>query len=387
MDRETLAQRIRDWFDRLRGKAPTAKSIAGEPPEAPGFDPHAVLLNVFERLRRTGFNLGLPELFAALDAVDGGWGADGPAALAEVARLLWCKSRADEVEFDLQWDLVVAGAATLSPAEASRKPEGEGEQKERPAEPPPFESEPPRAPSPARAERAAELAALPIRSPFVPAAAEGEAAIQTYWPVARRAMVYAWRYLRRPVPDGPEDVLDIPATVKQAAQQGFYLGPVYRRRERNYAHLILLVDQGGSMAPVHRFTRDLVETAHNESSMQTVETYYFQNVPGDTVYRDPHLTQRIPLGQALRDCTGDTSVLVVSDGGAARGHRDLGRIQATARFLSGLKARTNLIAWLNPMPRHRWANTSAQFIAGLAAMYPLDADGLSGAIDRVRGQA
>jgi hypothetical protein len=49
---------------------------------------------------------------------------------------------------------------------------------------------------------------------------------------------------------------------------------------------------------------------------------------------------------------------------------------------------TPLIAWLNPMPRERWAGSSAQVIANLlhGHMFQMDPDGFSNAIDVVRGQ-
>ena len=199
-------------------------------------------------------------------------------------------------------------------------------------------------------------------------------------------MVYAWRYLRRPVPDGPQDVLDIEVTVDRAARQGFFLAPVYRRRESNQAHLVLLVDQAGSMVPFHRFTRDLVESACWESTLQQVDVFYFHNVLTASIYHDSHLTELVPLDQVLEQCTSDTSVVLVSDAGAARGYRRLDRVRTTTEFLARLKQRTALLAWLNPMPRERWPSTSAQIIAHLVPMFPMDPDGLSDAIDVVRGQ-
>jgi len=175
---------------------------------------------------------------------------------------------------------------------------------------------------------------------------------------------------------------------EQTARQGFFLYPVYDRRQRNYAHLVLLIDQGGSMVPFHRFTRDLVETARDEQESQIwqVELAYFQNVPPPHVFRDPHLTEPLPLEHVLAGFTADTSVLLVSDAGAARGYRRNERIRATAEFLVRLKRWTTLIAWLNPMPQSRWASTSAQFIARLVPMFQMDRDGFSNAINALRGQ-
>lgn len=199
-------------------------------------------------------------------------------------------------------------------------------------------------------------------------------------------MVYSWRYLQRGIPDGPADVLDVAATVDRAARDGFFFGPVYRRHERNHAHLLLLVDQGGSMTPFHMFTRELIETARDESTIEQIDCLYFQNVPAGTLARDPYLTEPVALEQALEPYSGDTSVLIVSDAGAARKRRVPERARATAEFLYHLKQHTNLVAWLNPMPKTRWAGTTARIIAYMVPMFQMDADGLSSAIDALRGQ-
>ena len=230
------------------------------------------------------------------------------------------------------------------------------------------------------------MAPLPVRIPYTPAPLDRAVAFQTHWPLPRRSMVYAWRYLRRPAPDGPADVLDVEATVNRAAAQGFYLAPVYRRRQRNHAHLALLVDQGGSMTPLHRFTRDLVESARYESDLETVEVYYFHNAPGESYFLDPQMTVRVPARDVLESWDADASVLIVSDAGAARGQRSMPRVQATARFLAALKAHVSFVAWLNPMPRPRWAESSARLIASMVPMFPMDPDGMSNAIDILRGQ-
>jgi hypothetical protein len=134
------------------------------------------------------------------------------------------------------------------------------------------------------------------------------------------------------------------------------------------------------------FTRDLVETARDESDIEQVEVFYFHNVVAESLYRDPRLTEPVKMEQVLASCSTDTSLLLVSDAGAARGYRPMDRIRATTQFLLRLKQRTTLLAWLNPMPMARWEATSAQIIAHLVPMLQMDFDGLSNAIDIVRGQ-
>jgi hypothetical protein len=197
-------------------------------------------------------------------------------------------------------------------------------------------------------------------------------------------MVYSWRYLRRMVADGREDVLDVEGTIAKVCEQGFFLEPKYSRREQNHADLLLLIDQEGSMTPFHRFTRDLVETAQYESNIQQVRVGYFHNVPAEYIYRDPYLTEKVLFASILAECDGNTSVLIVSDGGAARGDRRSERFSATAEVLWQIKQHTKLIAWLNPIPPERWQGTTAQFLAHLVSMYPLDPHGLNQAIAQIR---
>ncbi len=200
-------------------------------------------------------------------------------------------------------------------------------------------------------------------------------------------MLHAWHYLNRPRADGPHDVLDVKATVDLTAQQGFFLYPVYQPAERNGADLLLIVDRNGSMVPFHRFTHELIETAHDGGIFRRIDIVYIHNVPTERVYRDPYLTMPVAVEQTLAGCTQQTSALVISDAGAARGHRRLERIRATALFLSRLKQCTSLIAWLNPMPEERWPRTSAQIIAHMVPMFPMQPDGMFGAVDAIRRQA
>lgn len=352
------------------------------------FDSEEVVLRMFLRLRSSRFNLGISEYIAALQAIEGGFGED-PDALAETLKLLWCHSPAEQSHFDPIWQSIQSQVS----AQKRRKPPFPGFKKaQEPVQEPYRERPEPDIPNPLvnqpEPRPEPQLASLPVQAPYVYTGDEDQATPETYYPISRRSMVYNWRYLRRPVADGPLDVLNVDATIQQATCQGFYLAPVYGRRERNHAHLLLLIDQNGSMTPFHHFTRDLVETAKQESSLdsENVRAFYFQNVPTVSVYNDPYLTDPVSLSAVLGSCDNETSVLVVSDAGAARGYRTRERVRGTARFLYQLKRHTSLIAWLNPMSATRWTGSSAEIIENSVPMFQMDNDGLSSAIDVMRGQ-
>jgi uncharacterized protein with von Willebrand factor type A (vWA) domain len=320
---------------------------------------------------------------AAVEAVEGGWG-NTQEQLQDILCLLWCNSLVEQNRLRALWDTIVPTNIQKTPEKQIEKDtKRSSPQKYNYSEKPSFRQE--IKPEQFVTSTTQEIAVQPIKSPFIPADIEEERKFTNYWLLSRRQMVYAWRYLRRLVADGPEDVLDVTQTVEQAAQQGFFLQPVYRRREKNHAHLVLLIDQEGSMTPFHRFSRDLVVTAE-ESDIERVNVGYFHNVPAASVYQDTHLTEPIPLTQILAECDNNTKVLIISDAGAARGYRRMDRVRTITEVLFDIKEYTNLIAWLNPMPRERWDSTSAQIISHLVPMFPMDKEGFSQAINIVQGQ-
>jgi uncharacterized protein with von Willebrand factor type A (vWA) domain len=246
-------------------------------------------------------------------------------------------------------------------------------------------------PAPVEKPTAAEVSKeafgfIPIRATMVSHPLGDLAELRHYYPVTRRDMQYQWRYLRRMIADGPRDVLDVETTVAQTACQGFYYAPVFQRRERNHAHLVLMLDHLGSMVPFHHYLRDLAETALYDSSLGRVDVYYFYNVPGDSLYMDPLLKEHQRSLSKIEQEIGEfTAVMIVSDGGAARRHNELGRVSATLEFLNRMRTVTSYVAWLNPMPKTRWQGTSAEVISRYIAMFPMSADGLSNAMDVLRG--
>ncbi|NJL65203.1 MAG: VWA containing CoxE family protein [Methylacidiphilales bacterium] len=370
------------------------------------FDIRKLLTRIFYRLRREGFNLGVSEYLAALDAIENEdvWGNNiddlkqdnlKQDNLKQLVRLLWCCSLAEQNRLEMIWESIIAAAIPKEETETLSKTEIETETETETKES--FSEEDKQTQleqenkldnkrEAVRQQQKQEFAPQPIQAPFTPTELAGDIEFQNYWQLSRRYMVYSWRYLRFPVADGVEDILDVSATVEQVAKQGFFLKPVYQRRESNHAHLLLLIDQEGSMAPFHRFTRDLVETAKDEGGIERVDVGYFHNIPANSVYQDSHLTEPVVLEDLLASCDSETRVLIVSDGGAARGYRRMERVRAITDVIFDIKQHTSLIAWLNPMPKERWSNSSAQILSYIVPMYQMNQEGFSQAINTVQGQ-
>lgn len=357
-------------------------------------DLRSLVLKAFMHLRAFGVPLGVGELLDGLRLLelDGPLPADDSEETAAYMKqlrlrlqLLWCTSPSDTLHLeqilaDIQAAMVIKETPEpVQPAEPSPTPPS------RPPEQPIAPPKPPEIHVPEPPPRRAR--ALPFMPPQMRSGeSQSRTSLQTYWPVSRRFMQYAWRYLRRPLPDGPPTLLDVDLTIDHTIKQGVFTGPVYRRDEVNHAELVMYIDHRGSMMPFHPYLEDLVDTACNESTLERVEVFYFQKAPRETVFLNMGRNESVLLDDTLSQIDGETSVLVVSDAGAANNTYDQQQVDDNVAFLHKLKKRTNLIAWLNPMPVRRWADTSAEILTDFVDMFPMDQEGFRGAVDTLRGQ-
>jgi uncharacterized protein len=356
-------------------------------------EPIAVVQDAFEGVRKE-FHLGVGELRAAIDAVLAGFGDGDGERLGLVLRSLWCHSLMEQETWEGLWRRVLrdvaAEQAERQALEADRsrgdaaasKDVGESRSTVADRVLPQQVREPSR---PMSGPVAAGFSPLPVQVPEVVDELD-EFELRSVGPVSRRLMSYGWRSIRCLRADGPRTVVDVEATVREVARQGRYVGPVMRRRRVNHGRLVLLVDQQGSMVPFHRWSRDLVETAMADSRLAGVSAFYFYNVPQEFVYLDEHLTKPIELSQVLAGIDQETTVLLVSDGGAARGRRERMRIRETTRFVGKVRSRTGLVGWLNPMPMDRWERSAAEILAYLLPMGSMDREGFGRVLDEVMGK-
>jgi uncharacterized protein with von Willebrand factor type A (vWA) domain len=346
-----------------------------------GEDKEEFLIRVFTHLRRRDFDLGVGELLAALRLFEEDWPSGGPAELRKDVQRLWCHSWAAEHAFNEIWDEQERRKEEAKPPTAS-PPTTPSERSDAQDESAARSRQPAGEPLPAPPREAA-VSSLPVRAPWLQ---EGRAEMTIRWPLSRRVMAYAWQYLRRTRAGGAATVIDLESTIADIARKGYFVSPVYRRPLRHHARLLLLVDRRGSMVPFHSLTRDLIETAQQAPTIEQAETLYFHDVATEILYTDPLLNDPVGSEQGLTDCGSETAVLIVSDAGAARGSLNADRVLATLEMLTALRRHTPLVAWLNPMPPPRWAETSAQLISHMVSMFPLDANGLIDAVKSVRGK-
>ncbi|MBD2773735.1 hypothetical protein [Iningainema tapete] len=200
------------------------------------------------------------------------------------------------------------------------------------------------------------------------------------FPVTRRQIQQNWRYLRRPIREGALTEVDIEATLQKISQDGVFLEPVLMKSRINRAELLLLIDASNSMVPFHLLSQRLVDNLQG-GRLGKADIYYFRNCPRDYLYLHSHRPDALAINDLLPKLHCQrTVVLIVSDGGAARGGINRDRIKLTREFLDRFTPYVRHLAWLNPMPEERWQDTTAQAISQLVQMFELNYQGFKAAI-------
>ncbi|MDZ8186525.1 MAG: VWA domain-containing protein [Nostoc sp. ChiSLP02] len=365
-----------------------------------------LLLQVFERLRKQGVPLGVSDYLTVIEAMQSGVGLEDPDSFKGLFRLLWAKSREDQGLFDLAFAELVEPELqnTTVPDDLNilTPTITHGEKF--------FESLPERFIS--QFQTAKDISQLGnnlpeselvmkspqqwkklplklVKKPFVlntkPIEKHHYYQLTTRLPISRREMAGVWRHLRRPQRVGVLEELDVEATISNLCSSGLLLQPVLRPRRRNQAQLVVLVDRQGSMAPFASLIEATIESILRGGLLGKTRLYYFHDCPENLLYQRPNLTNALPLETILNEGAKGNSVLIIGDAGAARGYYDLQRVTETKLFLQTLSTYTYLYAWLNPMPKSRWVATTAEDIACMIPMFPLDREGLNDAVNILRG--
>jgi len=199
-----------------------------------------------------------------------------------------------------------------------------------------------------------------------------------------RALIIAWRRFRLSQRSGPKVELDVDSTVAEQCRRGTLVEPVFVPARRNQARIVVLVDGSPSMIVWRQTTKLLVESL-SWSLFADAAAYYFDNVPEDVLFDGAALTRPVELKTVLERHPRST-LLIVSDSGAARGKRNHQRIRQVREFVDGTKDVWQRMVWLNPMRHGRWKGSTAESVASLVPMFELSEDGLILAVDHLRGK-
>lgn len=203
--------------------------------------------------------------------------------------------------------------------------------------------------------------------------------------VSARWLSVLWRRFRRFERSGAKSELDIDGTIAERSRRGVIDRPVMRAPRTNRARMLILVDVSPSMAAWRPFIESLARSL-SASRLSAPTMLYFDNVPRRAFFDSAQLTTPVSIAEVLQKNAG-ASVLVLSDGGAARGALNHRRVRETTAFLQLVRRRHKAVVWVNPMPKSRWDGSSAERLARLkdAVFLPLNANSLIQAVDVLRG--
>lgn len=204
-----------------------------------------------------------------------------------------------------------------------------------------------------------------------------------------RNIKVAMRRLRRFARDGAQDELDIDATIRGTAKQG-WLDIHMRAERRNAIKLLLLLDVGGSMDPFVKLCEELFSAATSE--FKNLEFFYFHNCPYEGLWKDNRrrFAERTPMWDILHKFPHDYKVVYVGDaamspyeithpGGSVEHFNE----ESGAVWLHRLCNTYPSSIWLNPVPEKQWGySQSTKIIKELmnGRMYPLTLAGLDDAM-------
>ena len=201
-----------------------------------------------------------------------------------------------------------------------------------------------------------------------------------------RNLIMIWRRFRQPIRYGVPVEVDIDATIEERCRSGWIPAPVMIPARRNRARLLVLVDVSESMIP-WRGLNPLLAESLRASDLRSAEVFYFYRIPDESLYCDEEQTQPVALKNVLKQATG-SALLIISDAGAGKREDSRKRAREWQQFFKETQPYVWPTVWVNPLPRHRWAGTTAQRIitqTSQVAMFELSEDGLVDAVDVLRG--
>ena len=204
-----------------------------------------------------------------------------------------------------------------------------------------------------------------------------------------RNIKVALRRLRRFAREGAASELDLDATIRGTARQG-WLDIVMRPERHNAVKLLLFLDVGGSMDPHVQLCEELFSAATSE--FKHLEFFYFHNCVYEGVWKDNRrrFTERTPTMDVLHKFGADYKLVFVGDasmspyeityqGGSVEHFNE----EAGAVWLKRMTDVYHSAVWLNPLDQANWAyGQSIRMISELmdGRMYPLTLEGLDAAM-------
>jgi uncharacterized protein len=208
-------------------------------------------------------------------------------------------------------------------------------------------------------------------------------------PLTRGQLGEALKRLRRLVPAGPKDRLNVEKTIYQTMRNAGEIEIVFDRRLADRLKILLLMDNGGwSMDPYVETVRTLFHYARAQFNDLAIR--YFHNTVTDRVWCDAERRNRPEVIEALLGRDPETRLIIVGD--ASMAPEELFAIdgsimpeyrqkQPSIDRLQALAGTFRHAAWLNPMDASLWKyGETVSHIGRVIPMFPLTLEGLEKAV-------
>lgn len=204
-------------------------------------------------------------------------------------------------------------------------------------------------------------------------------------PLSRGQIGEALKRLRRMVPAGPKDVVNVGKTIDRTMDNAGEIEIVFDRRLTDKLKVVLLIDNGGwSMEPYVETVQVLFYYA--QAQFRELSIRYFHNTIGDRVWIDPHRRSRPETVETLMRRDPETRMIFVGDASMAPEELlavngsiaiEYRQQQPSIERLKQLAKTFRHAAWLNPLSTSFWdTSETVSRIHQIFPMFPLNLAGI-----------
>ncbi len=211
-------------------------------------------------------------------------------------------------------------------------------------------------------------------------------------PLTAFQMGEALKRLRRMIPTGPKDVVNVDKTICETLRNAGEIEIIFDRRLTDRLKVVLMIDNGGwSMDPYIEMVQTLFNYAR--SQFKDLKIYYFHNTIYSRVWGDPQRRHRPePIEEFVRrdpeirlTMIGDASMapyeLMHTNGSIYIEQKENNASMDRLKFLG--KTFRHAV-WLNPQTEEEWDHTwTVSMIRQVFPMFELTLDGLEKAVQHL----
>jgi hypothetical protein len=211
-------------------------------------------------------------------------------------------------------------------------------------------------------------------------------------PLTEVQMGEALKRLRRMIPSGPKDAVNVDETIYETMRNAGEIEIIFDRRLSDRLKIILMIDNGGwSMDPYVEVVQTLFHYAR--SQFKDLKIYFFHNTIYSRVWQDPQRRYKPePIEEFIRK-DPETRLIIVGDASMApyelihtNGAIYIDQVEV-GTGIERLKYLANIFrhsVWFNPQPEHDWRHTfTVGMIRQVFPMFELTLDGLEKAVQHL----